>query len=216
MNLESDAARFLAGMSGGGSARLATLRQTPEWESHQQRMEQLFTFYHRGHLPPIRALRGETGATSPGVLFLNRFGGPDFLFADAYFPGASNLVLVGLEGASQMPDLNALSDAEIFAGLRGITTSIDTVLGAGYFVTKEMRGIWRALLSAEPCRSCWCSLRAPATASVRCSSPRSPGLPDLSCAALGSRSTSSKRICPTAGSAPTNACRTSSPRWARR
>ena len=139
LNSESDAARFLAGMSGGGSARLAKLRQTPEWKSHQQRMEQLFTFYHKGHLPPIRAWRGETDATSPGVLFYP-FGGPDFLFADAFFPGASNLVLVGLEGASPMPDLNALSDAEIFAGLRGITTSIDTVLGAGYFVTKEMRG----------------------------------------------------------------------------
>lgn len=138
LNSESDAARFLAGMNGGGSPRLAGLRQTPQWKAHQQRMNQLFNYYHNGHLPPIRSWRSETGATSPGVLFYP-FGGPDFLFADAYFPGASNLVLVGLEGASQMPDLNSLSDAEIFTGLNGIATSINTVLGAGYFVTKEMR-----------------------------------------------------------------------------
>ncbi|MCB1234392.1 MAG: hypothetical protein KDM91_04930 [Verrucomicrobiae bacterium] len=135
----NDLARFLAGMPGNGSPRLRKLRDTAEWKAHQQRMDQLWASFERGYLPHVRSFRGELGGmTSPGVLFYP-FGGPDYLYAHAFFPGASNYVLVGLESADPLPDLAALSDGEILSSLGGIARSLQSSLTASYFVTKDMR-----------------------------------------------------------------------------
>ncbi|MCB1065709.1 MAG: hypothetical protein KDN20_22675 [Verrucomicrobiae bacterium] len=135
----NDTARFLAGMSGGGNARLESLRTTPAWQAHAKRMDQLFLYFDRGYLPKISNFRTELGTlTSPGVLFYP-FGGPDYLFARGFFPGAQNYVLVGLEGTDSLPDFDVLDDATIQTGLNGLSTSLKSNTGASYFVTKDMR-----------------------------------------------------------------------------
>ena len=134
-----DTARFLAGLPGGGNPRLQSLRRTPGWQAHATRMDNQFRSFDRGYLPKIQAFRPQLGSlSSPPVLFYP-FGGPDYLFANAFFPGARNVVLVGLEGADPLPDLNALSEAEIQAGLNGLALSLKDITGASYFVTKSMR-----------------------------------------------------------------------------
>lgn len=134
-----DTARFLAGMPGGGDARLRALRATPGWKAHAARMDQLFGYFDRGYLPKVRAFRPELGGLgSPGVLFYP-FGGPDYLYARGFFPGAANYVLVGLEGVDPLPDLDTLSDGEILSGLNGLSNSLKSIAGASYFVTKDMR-----------------------------------------------------------------------------
>ena len=134
----NDTARFLAGMPGGGDARLKELRNTAAWKSHAARMDQLWSQY-QARASHIGGFRGELGGlSSPGVLFYP-FGGPDYLHARAFFPGAGNYILVGLEGASTLPDLNTLSESEITRGLAGIANSLKTVTGASYFITKDMR-----------------------------------------------------------------------------
>jgi hypothetical protein len=134
-----DTARFLAGMPGGGDARLRALRATPGWKAHAARMDQLFSYFDRGYLPKVRAFRSELGGlASPGVLFYP-FSGPDYLYARGFFPGAGNYVLVGLEGVDPMPDLDTLSDGEILSSLNGLSNSLKSIAGASYFVTKDMR-----------------------------------------------------------------------------
>ncbi|MEO0413689.1 MAG: hypothetical protein AAF226_01905 [Verrucomicrobiota bacterium] len=131
----NDSAKFLAGMGGGGSARLKRLRNTPEWKAHAAQMDKLWS-YHRGRASQLRSFRGQAGVSASTVFY--PFGGPDYLHADALF-SSSTYVLVGLEGVDSMPDLESLSDEEIFRGLRGIANSLKTVTGASYFITKDMR-----------------------------------------------------------------------------
>jgi hypothetical protein len=133
-----DTARFLAGLSGGARNDLAISRNSTEWKSHQSRMDALWST-HAGRRSHIRSFRGQLGGLgSPGVLFYP-FGGPDYLHASALFPGASNYVLVGLEGVDTMPDLASLSATDLNRSLGGIANALRTVTGASYFITTEMR-----------------------------------------------------------------------------
>ena len=135
----NDTARFLAGMPGGGNPRLQSLRRTPGWQAHAATMDRQFRYFDRGYLPKIRSFRPQLGSlSSPQVLFYP-FGGPDYLFAHAFFPGARNIVLVGLEGADPLPDLENLSPSQIDAGLGGLALSLKDITAASYFVTKSMR-----------------------------------------------------------------------------
>lgn len=134
-----DTARFLAGLPGGGNPRLRVLRATADWQSHARRMDQLFGYFDRGYLPKVREFRSELGIlTAPGVLFYP-FGGPDYLYANGFFPGARHSVLVGLEGVDPLPDLETLDDAKIAAGLAGLSKSLRDITGASYFITQDMR-----------------------------------------------------------------------------
>ncbi len=133
-----DTARYLAGLPGGSRNDLALSRNSSEWKSHQARMDGLWAS-HAGRRSHIRGFRGQLGGLgSPGVLFYP-FGGPDYLHASALFPGASNYVLVGLEGVDPMPELNSLSAGDLNRGLGGIGNALRTVTGASYFITTEMR-----------------------------------------------------------------------------
>ena len=134
----NDTARFLAGLPGSNRGDLALGRNSPEWKSHQQQMDRLWNQYlaRRSHLGGFRSQIG--GLASPGVLFYP-FGGPDYIYSNALFPGARNYVLVGLEGVDAMPDLGNLSASEIRQGLGGVAKSLRTVSEASYFVTREMR-----------------------------------------------------------------------------
>lgn len=133
-----DTARYLAGLPGGARTDLALSRNTPEWKAHQSRMDGLWA-NHAGRRSHIKGFRGQLGGLgSPGVLFYP-FGGPDYLHASALFPGASNYVLVGLEGVDTMPELSSLSAADLNRSLGGIGNALRTVTGASYFITTEMR-----------------------------------------------------------------------------
>lgn len=133
-----DTARYLAGLPGGNRTDLALPRSSPEWKTHASRMDSLWAV-SSGRQSYIRGFRGEIGGLgSPGVLFYP-FGGPDYLHASTLFPGARTYILVGLEGVDAMPELTALSAADLTRGLGGLANSLRTVTEASYFVTTEMR-----------------------------------------------------------------------------
>ena len=135
----NDQARFLAGMPGGRQSELRSLRETVEWEYHRRSMDQLWNYFVNSRYGRVQAWRDSEmpDLTSPDLVFYP-FSGPDFLYADAFFPGARQYVMCGLEGADSLPDPRSISAGELALGLRGISGSLDTVLGASYFITKEM------------------------------------------------------------------------------
>ena len=134
----NDTAKYLAGLPGNNRGEFVLSRNSAEWKAHQNRMDGLWST-HSGRRSHIKGFRSNlSGLTGPNVLFYP-FGGPDYLHASALFPGASNYVLVGLEGVDTMPDLSELSASELNRGLGGIANSLKTVTGASYFITKDMR-----------------------------------------------------------------------------
>ena len=136
-----DTARMLAGMpaAGGGDA-LAGARASSAWQEHQERMDGLFRDYAWRHQQPIQSWAArEIGDLQGAASVFYPFSGPDFLFADAFFPRAETFVLCGLEPAEPLPDLGTLSGAELAAGLSGLRTALNHIMQFSYFITKDMR-----------------------------------------------------------------------------
>jgi hypothetical protein len=67
------------------------------------------------------------------------FSGPDFLYADAFFPNAATYVLSGLEPVGPVPDMTKLSRDSLPHVLAHLRSSLNNVLNYSFFVTKDMR-----------------------------------------------------------------------------
>lgn len=134
-----DAARFMAGMP-GRSRPLAGVRDTDRWKLHRANVTELWRQFSDYRQPRIDAFaRKECGLLRSQNTIFYPFSGPDILFATAFFPGAANYVLCGLEGTDPLPDFSQLSSEQILFGLDGIYTSITTALNCSFFITKDMR-----------------------------------------------------------------------------
>jgi len=79
---------------------------------------------------------------SPGVndsiTLFYPFSGPDFLYADAFFPSAHTYFLVGLENPGKLPNISKMDDAKRANYLYKLLHSLRYIDQAGYFSTKQM------------------------------------------------------------------------------
>jgi hypothetical protein len=66
------------------------------------------------------------------------FSGPDFLFADIFFPNATNYIMMGLERIGTVPPFESMSEESLKAYVSGIQTSLKYLNMSGYFVTQHM------------------------------------------------------------------------------
>jgi hypothetical protein len=138
----NDIARFLAGRPVERGAALSRLQQTADYQAHAMEMGRnwrVFAAKRTGKqrdwsAANIRPLTGD-----PRVL-LYPFGGPDLMHATALFPNASNYVLLGLEPAGGLPQLEGQDAGAIMGSLGRLGTAMDTQLKHGYFITKDMKG----------------------------------------------------------------------------
>lgn len=135
---DNDTARFLAGLPGRGGAELANARRSPEWKEHARQMNAAFGSA-RGLLDRISSWRRSalTGVGSGTVFY--PFSGPDFLFADAFFPRGRTMILCGLEPVGSPPDISRVSSGSLPSALANVRSSIATPLAYSYFITKDMR-----------------------------------------------------------------------------
>lgn len=130
-------ARLFAGMDGGG---LAAVHGTSAWASHKIRMDRLWATHQNAHRAPLQSwAASEIGDVQRADALFYPFSGPDFLFASAICPDAETYVLVGLEPAEPLPQLESLSQAEIERGLYGLHNSVSTIMTSSYFITTEMK-----------------------------------------------------------------------------
>ena len=137
----NDAARMLAGMGPARAADgFADVRRTEAWRRHQREMDKMWSDYEGRHERPIRqwAAQEMPDLVRAQTLFYP-FSGPDFLFAQAFFPKAETMVMCGLEPAEGLPMMNQLSPNEVSAGLATLRTAISSVIQFSFFITKDMR-----------------------------------------------------------------------------
>jgi len=137
----NDTARLLAGLPPLiGNDAYPEVRFSSAWAAHRSRMNELWGDYEIRHKQPIRrwAAREIGDLQSAGALFYP-FSGPDFLFADAFFPRAETVVLCGLESAEPLPQLSSLAGGDIEDGLNGLRTSLNSVMQFSFFITKDLR-----------------------------------------------------------------------------
>jgi hypothetical protein len=133
-----DTARYLAGMQLSTGSPLATLTDEEGWAAHARFFNRAFGELDRTQLVKIRAWSSATLRQRRPTMFY-MFSGPDFLYADAFFPGASTYVLVGLEPVGQIPDLEHMPRGSIGPALANIANSLHSVLSFSFFITHTMR-----------------------------------------------------------------------------
>ena len=133
----NDLCRFIAGIPPSVESPLIPYTTTPEWINHSATMNEKWRTFEAARLLPIRLWR--TSAMSgihPGTLFYP-FSGPDFVYAETFFPEARHFILCGLEPVGTPPSVEKLFPLSVTLGW--LQVSMRTVLDAGYFITKDMR-----------------------------------------------------------------------------
>jgi hypothetical protein len=133
-----DTARILAGMAPAAGSPLAKFTSDRSWQSHAKRFDQAWSQLDSRQLSKIRAWSAAHVAQRKPVVFY-MFSGPDFLYADAFYPDADTYVLSALEPVGDVPDLNSISSQTLAGGLGRIEGSLNSVLSYSFFITKKMR-----------------------------------------------------------------------------
>jgi hypothetical protein len=110
-----DTARFLAGMPPSPNSPLAPLTHEASWQQHAKHFDAAWAGLENGQLGKVRAWAGHN-MTAPRQTLFYMFSGPDYLYANAFFPNASTYVLSGLERTGPIPDVTRLGGARRRAG----------------------------------------------------------------------------------------------------
>ncbi len=141
----NDQARFLAGLPVDGTP-LATLAQQPAWAQHAAAFNKAWSSLDEGQLSAIGTWIQQTlpvEAADPSPLFY-MFSGPDFLYANTFFPHASTYVLCGIEPVGTPPDVTKLPQGTLNSALSNLRNSLDSVLSFSFFITAKMKTDLRA------------------------------------------------------------------------
>src|SRR2546430_2114917 len=134
-----ETAHLLAGLPVTGP--LAPLTQNPAWQEHAAAMNKAWKTKEYFQLGPIAswmsAHAGDYYRSSNTMYYM--FSGPDFLYANLFFPNASTYILAGLESIGQVPDLVRMPPEMFRSELAALRGSVNTILKFQYFITKGMR-----------------------------------------------------------------------------
>lgn len=132
----NDAARFVAGLPVvNQNNKLYALTQTKEWKNHARNMDQIWNSYQQTAPKVLSFAQHELSDISQKchTLFYP-FGGPDFLFSNAFFPDMDTYFLIGLERTGQAIQVKHPS-AKTY---KLYQDAVSDVLSLSFFRTKDM------------------------------------------------------------------------------
>ncbi|WP_035643283.1 hypothetical protein, partial [Bradyrhizobium sp. ORS 375] len=133
-----DTARVLAGLAPQAGSPLAPLIQDPAWRRHAAFFDNAFNQLEQRQLSKIRAWT-DANLAAPRPTMFYFFSGPDFLYADAFYPKASTYVMAALEPTGPIPDLTRLPRGSIGPELSYVARSLQSILSFSFFITKDMK-----------------------------------------------------------------------------
>ena len=134
----NDVARFLAGLPPSEGSPLAGVAGERVWQRHAATMDAAWTNIETRQLARIRSWTANE-ITSPNNVLYYFFSGPDFLYADAFFPSATTYVLAALEPSGPLPATGRQRGESLSYGLAQLRSSLNSVLNFSFFRTREMR-----------------------------------------------------------------------------
>jgi hypothetical protein len=136
-----DNARFLAGMMPYTDPAAIALAEESAWQRHAGFFDTAWAALEKNQLSKVRdwARAGIPDAFAAKGSVFYMFSGPDFLYADTFFPNAETYVLCGIEPVGPLPDVSKL-EADVLGGeLRALQESLNSVLNLSFFITKDMK-----------------------------------------------------------------------------
>lgn len=140
----NDTAAFLAGTGVAAGSPLHPLTQDGRYAAYCTQMDAIWEQYSKRDLANIEAWsRKHLGTEEVGTL-MYPFSGPDILNALAFFPGADEVVMIGLEKPGSVPDPLNRRAGDLYGELWRIRMSLRTILQLNLFRTLEMAADFRA------------------------------------------------------------------------
>lgn len=134
----NDAARFIAGMMPAADSALTPLTGDPSWQRHARFFDNAFGQLEQNQVSKVRTwAAANLAAPRPTMFYM--FSGPDFLYADAFYPKATTYVLSALEPPGAVPDLTRLPRGGLGASLYQVERSLSSILSFSFFITKMMK-----------------------------------------------------------------------------
>jgi hypothetical protein len=134
----NDMARFLAGMPPSADSPLAPFTREGVWQQHARYFDSAWRGLESRQLSRIQQWSKDNLPTRQPTTFY-MFSGPDFLYANAFFPGSSTYVMSGLEPVGRLPKLEHISRRTLPGVLGHLRTSTGSVLRISFFLTNNMR-----------------------------------------------------------------------------
>lgn len=134
----NEVARFLAGLPPAEGSALAGFASDRTWQRHASAMDQAWANIETRQLSRIRAWSSNE-LTMPSDVLYYFFSGPDFLYADAFFPSATTYVMAALEPPGPLPAVGRTRGESLGRGFAELRSSINSVLNYSFFRTREMR-----------------------------------------------------------------------------
>jgi hypothetical protein len=131
----NDIALFLAGLSPAETSPLERVTRDPAWQSHAASLSASWRQLETQRLSKIRAWSAANIKDRSGVPMFYMFSGPDFLYADAFYPDASTYILSGLEPVGRIPVVNDFTRAS----LGHLRSSMASSISLSFFITKNMK-----------------------------------------------------------------------------
>ena len=136
----NDIANFIAGIAVDSTSEFYQLTQTAEWKAYSieeknawdkfKNVSDQATAWKTNEIPKA----GESFQT----LFYP-FGGPDYLFANIFFPNAHNYIMIGLESPGSVPQFDAAAKKDLKKILGLYKDAISDVIQLSFFRTNDMK-----------------------------------------------------------------------------
>jgi hypothetical protein len=130
----NDTARFLAGLPLDNTA-LDQVMQDPSWQNHAASFNNSWRQLESQRLSKIRAWSAANIKGRAGAPMYYMFSGPDFLYANAFYPEASTYILSGLEPVGRIPVINDHTRR----ALGNLRQSMASSISLSFFITKNMK-----------------------------------------------------------------------------
>ncbi len=134
----NDIARFIAGLEPAASSPLHKFAETKNWKRHSAAFDKAWKNVEKAKLKEARIWARNSISRSEDTMFY-MFSGPDFLYANTFFPKAKTYILTGLEPVGQVSHVDKLSSRNMNYSLLQLRQSMNTVLNYSFFITKRMK-----------------------------------------------------------------------------
>ena len=135
-----ETAGFLAGLPVSASAMPDNITRAA-WTEHSAQFDKAWAQLEQRQLSRIRQwapqFLGRAYASEEPMFYM--FSGPDFLYANAFFPYARTYILCGIEPVGALPDITSIPPELLPSALANLRKSMESVLSFSFFITKNMK-----------------------------------------------------------------------------
>ena len=136
----TDISRFIQGSPmSDTSSKLYQYSLTPDWKAYSQDSKEAWAKFDdmTKNMESWRMEQLSKNYDTVGTVFYP-FGGPDYLFANIFFPHAKRYILIGMENAGTVPEIETTNKDSLKFILNMYKKAIENVTEVSYFKTKEM------------------------------------------------------------------------------